>query len=582
MAFKSFNTHMYSSVKQKFPAIKKDLSGQGRVLRFGIICNGKTLEKWQAECVQNILALGFTQLQLLIIDDGSWAEERSLKNTPMQKWLYFFYRKTWFLRAPRRHVKMKKLFCGVETIQPRIVMKGKFSQYFDRGALGKIRAAKLDFILRFGFNIIRGKILESARFGVWSFHHDDEMKYRGSPAGFWEIFHDDPIQGGILQRITDRLDGGIVLKRGYLNTIRHSYIRNLKAIYNESATWPAQVCRDIFLEQADYFKSEATKTAAKIYYPPQNMEMLSFWLKIVWRRLTYRFNKLFKKDKWNIGVVNAPIEKFLEKDFSPRVAWVKPEIDGKFLADPFPIMPSHPQAIPTKNDNKNRYIVLFEYFDYKKGRANIACAELYDDMLSSKVDNIHNAISTESHLSYPYTFACGSEIYCIPETYQNNEVALYRAVELPDRWEKIATLIKDFAGVDATIFHYRENWWILVTDRFWGSKYNLFLFYSRDLFGPYKPHPQNPVKTDIRCSRPAGTPFFFQNQLYRPVQDCSITYGGKLAINRIIEITEKIFSEELVKDFFPVPPFNDGLHTLVGWGEKTLVDGKYSCFKWNL
>jgi len=86
-------------------------------------------------------------------------------------------------------------------------------RYFNAEDVATINKKDLDFILRFGFNIIRGEILNAARYGVWSFHHDDERKYRGSPPGFWELYYRDPVTGSILQRLTDRLDGGIVLKR---------------------------------------------------------------------------------------------------------------------------------------------------------------------------------------------------------------------------------------------------------------------------------------------------------------------------------------------------------------------------------
>ena len=40
------------------------------------------------------------------------------------------------------------------------------------------------------------------------------------------------------------------------------------------------------------------------------------------------------------------------------------------------------------------------------------------------------------------------------------------------------------------------------------------------------------VKTDVRSARPAGTPFVYQGELYRPAQDCSRTYGGSIVIHR--------------------------------------------------
>src|SRR5213596_456309 len=55
--------------------------------------------------------------------------------------------------------------------------------------------------------------------------------------------------------------------------------------------------------------------------------------------------------------------------------------------------------------------------------------------------------------------------------------------------------------------------------------------------GPWRPHPGNPVKVDVRSSRPAGGPFLFGGNLYRPAQDCSRTYGGGITINRVTHLS---------------------------------------------
>ena len=81
-----------------------------------------------------------------------------------------------------------------------------------------------------------------ARYGVWSYHHDDPSKYRGRPACFWEIYNNDPITGAILQRLTDKLDGGPILHQGWFYTEKDSYVTNLDTVYFNSANWPEQVC----------------------------------------------------------------------------------------------------------------------------------------------------------------------------------------------------------------------------------------------------------------------------------------------------------------------------------------------------
>ena len=70
----------------------------------------------------------------------------------------------------------------------------------------------LDFLVRFGFGIIRGSVLEAPEYGVFSYHHGDLREYRGRPAGFWEFMEGADTIGVTLQQLTDELDGGGVIQ----------------------------------------------------------------------------------------------------------------------------------------------------------------------------------------------------------------------------------------------------------------------------------------------------------------------------------------------------------------------------------
>jgi hypothetical protein len=104
----------------------------------------------------------------------------------------------------------------------------------------------------------------------------------------------------------------------------------------------------------------------------------------------------------------------------------------------------------------------------------------------------------------------------------------------------------------------------------------LFLWHAPDPTGPWEPHPGNPVKVDVRSSRPAGTPFEFEGHLYRPAQDCSETYGGGITINRVTQLTPVSFSEEPVATIEARrgSDYAAGVHTLSGSGDLTMIDGK--------
>ncbi|MFP3900239.1 MAG: hypothetical protein ACLFXM_05250, partial [Acidimicrobiia bacterium] len=104
---------------------------------------------------------------------------------------------------------------------------------------------------------------------------------------------------------------------------------------------------------------------------------------------------------------------------------------------------------------------------------------------------------------------------------------------------------------------------------------DLHVWHAADLVGPWSPHRRNPVKMDVRSARPAGTPFVVDGVLHRPAMDNSRTYGGRVVINRVVELTPDTFEERPAAVVPPFPgPFGRGIHTLAAAGPVTIVDGK--------
>jgi len=104
----------------------------------------------------------------------------------------------------------------------------------------------------------------------------------------------------------------------------------------------------------------------------------------------------------------------------------------------------------------------------------------------------------------------------------------------------------------------------------------LYLWHAPRLEGPWEPHAANPLKTDVRSSRPAGRPFLFDGIYYRPAQDGSRGYGSGICINRIVCLTTREFAETPVRHISPISGsgYQEGIHTLVGCGPVTVIDGK--------
>jgi hypothetical protein len=547
----------------------KGYSGETpRKLRFGIMCSGDELPAAFAKCVDEIIAIPGVELSLLIVDATSPVR------TPLRqklKRLLSLKGGLWALVktiGPMRNLPcnrptdMASVFCGVPRIQCRTTRKGAFSQYFSPADVAAIREHNLDFILRFAFGIIRGEILNSAQYGVWSFHHGDETKYRGAPPAFWEIYRGDPVTGAILQRLTDRLDGGIVLQRSYVRTKSYSHGSNLDSIMWASTHMPSRVCHDILNGSAHYLDAPPSKTSAPVCYTPNDFQFAKFLLKTSVSWLKNQCQSVMLSADWNIGVVDAPIHAFLDPSFEPSVRWLAYRKSGRYIADPFVLR----LGCKTK--------LLAEEFDSQSGRGSIVETDL--DESGGSVSEFRSAIDEGVHMSYPYAFEHNGSVYCTPEAHSKNGVFLYRFDERKQEWFYAATLIRDFAAVDPTPFEYANRWWMFCTKYGSDVESKLYLWHAPRLEGPWEEHVANPVKTDVRSSRPAGRPFLHAGSLYRPAQDSSRSYGGAISINKILSLTEAEFAEIPVSHIPPIrrSSYRNGIHTLVSCGSISVIDGK--------
>ncbi len=257
-------------------------------LRFGVMASGKQLRAWQKECIQQLLALDGVELSLLIEDARSSTWKDKISSVRPSQFLFQACKRIAFNHDAGKVMPSEDLFADADVMEVESIRKEGYSEYFPEDKIEKIENYDLDFVIRFAFGIIRGEILEVADYGIWSFHHDDERKYRGGPPCFWEVYYGDERTGFILQRLTDRLDGGIILRRGSVQTAYYSYVENMDRAYKESASLPADVCREI-LSSDDPSLKEKSDSEAPIYSYPKNYQFILFLVKILWRRVKSTF-----------------------------------------------------------------------------------------------------------------------------------------------------------------------------------------------------------------------------------------------------------------------------------------------------
>lgn len=540
-------------------------------LRFAVLSSGSKLFHWQAKCLQALLDSRLAELSVFVDLESSQLQPSQAPNglVSSRKSKFFGLYEKLATRGSQalRLVNLSELPSGADYLLCRSIPNDRVLAECSDEDLAKIRSYDLDFILSFVQDAIHEEILASARYGVWSFSRGGDTKSNHGPVGFWEIYENDPITSATLRRSgKDRLDG-VILYGGSFPTIQSSWTANRDQALLGAAEWPATVCRSILHGGFNCLTTQPSRPATQFCHWPTGWQTVKGIMRMAASLVKRHLRELILRDQWHIGIVRAPIHAFLEPDHKIRIEWLPVLPRTRFFADPFAIKRGTEVAI------------LFEDFDQLASRGVISAIRSTDNGRTFSAPlTVTGGIFNDGHIhkSYPYLLQRDGEIFCVPEALTENEIALYRAVQFPERWERVCTLVEGIDGIDPTLFQYQERWWMFYTTLKGGSNVRLFLASAPELEGPWSTHPANPIKTDIRGARPGGTPFVHNGVLYRPAQDSTLTYGGSLAIYRVHRLTPFEYEESLFRRISPDRSgrYSSGFHTLAAAGDISVVDGK--------
>ena len=539
------------------------MGNKRKSLRFGLMINSLTVEHWQYETIKLLMDNGMKLSLIIQKTENTTAPSfiKKIKDYPFRRLFFRLWNRFLFKPRSKFPADLTELTTDIHTIFCKPKIKG-ISTYFEEVDIQEIRNQNLDFIIRFGFDIVRGEVLNAAKYGVWSFHHDDERIIRGGPPGFWEFMKKIPSNGVILQRLTNSLDKGIILKRIQFKTILHSYKAHLDQLYFGGEVLPLQVCKELI--DNGVLEESPSESDAPIVYPPTNLKMIQYYWKLMWRRVGFHLNDLFRQEDWNVGYCESSMEDFINNTDKEQlnIQWFKKPRKNCYFADPF--------IIKTKKDT----YIFFEWYSYPKGKADLAVA-----LKSEYFKKYHKLTNFKEHRSYPYIFEYEGYIYCLPEANQTKQVVLYRFDEEKLTLEKESVLLEGFPIVDATLHHHNGKWFMFLVNQK-NSHTHLDIYYSENLRGPYKSHELNPVMIDCSKARPAGKIFSFEGKTIRPSQNCTEHYGQSITLEEIDLLTEKQFK---TKEFGRILPINNsdydkGIHTINSDDNIVVFDGKRFVF----
>jgi hypothetical protein len=271
---------------------------------------------------------------------------------------------------------------------------------------------------------------------------------------------------------------------------------------------------------------------------------------------------LLALEQWCIGWARIGISDFLNDPASAQFSWLKPSSAREILADPFGL------------EENGNLVILAEHFKHGTSRGRLV--RIVPHATPSGPEPL---LARPFHLSYPFLVEDGTQRYVVPEQGESGTLGFYPLTE--NGIEAPAAVIDGFDAIDPTFLRHGCLWWLFCTRASSGPNGPLFLYYAETLFGPYRPHPQNPIVSDFGHARPAGRIIQIGGTLLRPAQDCATGYGAAIVLCEIERLTTEAYRECPVRRLEPCDiqgGFSSGLHTLDYTQHYVLADTKRFAF----
>jgi hypothetical protein len=491
-------------------------------LRVGVVLDERDVHRWHETAMDEIERLGFCELVVLIREPGG-RRSPGLRNA-----LYRAYE-----RMDRR------VFGSDGDPIARVPLRRPGIP------LGEISSQRLDVVLCLTPEADPGELAGHARLGAWALYAGGLRGCAGEAQLFWQMYDADFV-APITLRATTPTEGERTIYCSVVQSDHVSLHRSRCRAARRAAQLPARRLRTLH-EREEVEELPAPDPGRPL---PTNAMMVGLLWRVASGVLRRRVSGWLREKQWFIAY---------RRGSAPPTPIMPPP--GRFYADPFLFQ------------HDGRRYVFFEDYDWTSGRADICYLEIDED---GRHRPPQLALRQDCHLSYPFVFAEGDDVYMLPETAGHRTVELYRAAQFPGDWTLDRVLLSDVMATDATLLRHEGRWWLFVALALDGDRPidELCLFSSDSLHGEWEPHPLNPIVSDVRSARPAGRIFSRDGQLIRPAQDCSEAYGGRLVFHRIDVLSPTEYREEPIGAIEPaVDSGNLRTHSYDSDGTYEVLDG---------
>ena len=478
-------------------------------MRIAILCNGRTLLKWQRQAVELIAA--DHELYLLACDDPP------ARRNPWRHGLYYLLNLASVRNRANRAVPFPEAGTPIAgRLDFAAEQNGAWSA-LPGDVLDWLAANRIDAVVKFGLNLLTVPPPEKLAAPILSYHHGDPRSFRGRPAGFYELLGGEPFLGQVVQILSNKLDSGEVLAFAQSRVWPHSYRRTLVEAYSLSPALLPQALsaladgRRLPIEpKGRNFRLPGNSTVAR--FVGRELAALA-------RRLAYG---LFVEKHWRVSTVQ------LGDAADPLSAIAAANArQGEWRT--LPILPPHRfHADPFFHDGG----ILVEAMNSRTGKGELVLVE---------GDGQQVIGGFSGHVSYPGGIEAGGRTYVVPEICDWSRPAIF-AVE-KGKAVRVADLdIGEEALLDPTLLAHEGRVYLFGNRASEGPSI-LRLWSAGDVFGRFEPHPASPIRTSIRGGRMAGSVRRWPDGLFRLGQDFRSGYGDGIVAFRIEELTEASYRE---------------------------------------
>ena len=242
-----------------------------------------------------------------------------------------------------------------------------------------------------------------------------------------------------------------------------------------------------------------------------------------------------------------------------KLNFVEPPAYG-WVADPFLVK------------YKERIFLFAEIFLFLSERNGVIG---YCEYIDGKFSNWIITMDKHWHLSYPNVFVRNGELYMVPESYQLEEVALYRLKEFPDKWEKERVILDNVEYCDSTFLNDNGEEYMFTFERGRKSPEGRGLLYKLST-GEFQV-----LSDSLEGTRCGGKIIYENGKKIRVGQDCVMEYGKGLIFYEIESIWPKYKEKEIGRLYVEDLEFDrrreyTGVHTYNRISDLEVFDLRYA------